>query len=164
MKTKAQKTEQIKQAEQLLVKSRFLVFGDFTGLTVSGFQKLKKSLKASLNIFQVVKKRLLKIALKNQGIEFDPVQFDSQVVTLFSGQDLTDIAAPVYKFSKETKNVFKILGAYDLAGKKFLGADEVKFIGQLPPREVLLAQLIGMISSPIRKLLFVLNEKAKRSQ
>ncbi|MBI2591223.1 MAG: 50S ribosomal protein L10 [Candidatus Brennerbacteria bacterium] len=164
MKTKAQKTEQIKQAEQLLAKSRLLVFADFTGLSVAGFQKLKKSLKTSLNIFQVVKKRLLKIAFKNQGIEFDPVQFESQVATLFSAEDLTDIAAPIYKFSKETKNVFKILGAYDLNDKKFFSADEVKFIGQLPPREVLLAQLVSMISSPLRQFLFVLNEKAKRSQ
>mgnify|MGYP001607393661 FL=1 len=163
MKTKAQKIEQIKQAEQLLLKSRFLVFADFTGLNVAGFQKLKKSLKAGLNIFQVVKKRLLKIVFKNRGIEFDPVQFDSQVATLFSAEDLTDIAAPIYKFSKEVKNVFKILGAYDLNNKKFFTADEVKFIGQLPPREVLLAQIVGMISSPLRKFLFVLNEKAKRS-
>lgn len=164
MKTKTQKTEQIKQAEQLLAKSRFLVFTDFTGLSVAGFQKLKKSLKMGLNVFQVVKKRLLKIAFKNKGVDFDPVQFDSQVATLFSGQDLTDIAAPIYKFSKEVKNVFKILGAYDLANKKFFSADEVKFIGQLPSREVLLAQVVSVISAPLRKLLFVLNEKAKRSQ
>ena len=34
-------------------------------------------------------------------------------------------------------------------------------IGKLPSREVLLAQVAGMLAAPIKMFLYVLNEKAK---
>ncbi|MEK7147089.1 MAG: 50S ribosomal protein L10 [Patescibacteria group bacterium] len=162
MKTKEQKSEQIKQAEQLLLKSRFLVFADFSGLKVEGFQRLKKSLKAPGNILRIVKKRLLKIALQKFGADFDPVQFESQVATLFSGSDLHEIAAPIYKFSKDVKDAFKILGAYDILNKKFISSEEVKFLGQLPSREVLLGRTVGMISVPLKMFLFILQGRVNK--
>jgi len=39
----------------------------------------------------------------------------------------------------------------------------VKRIGQLPSREVLLGQLAAMLTVPIKKFMFVLNEKAKQT-
>jgi ribosomal protein L10 len=44
-----------------------------------------------------------------------------------------------------------------------LSAEEVLFVGQLPPREILLAQLLGMIAAPIKSFLYVLDQKSKRS-
>jgi len=42
------------------------------------------------------------------------------------------------------------------------GAQVVR-IGTLPPREVLLAQLLGVLAGPIRSFMYLLDEKAKRS-
>lgn len=163
MKTKAQKVEQVKEAAELLKKSKLLVFADFTGLKVENLKKLRKILKAGNNVLSVVKKRLLRVVLKNEGIDFTPEQFETQAATIFSNQNLEEIAGPVYKFSKDSKDAFKILGAYDLAAKKFIEATDVIFIGQLPSREVLLAQLAGLFTAPLKMFMFILSEKSKRS-
>ena len=44
-----------------------------------------------------------------------------------------------------------------------IDAAQVVFIGNLPPREVLLAQLLGMIAAPIRSFLYVLDQKSKQA-
>ena len=40
---------------------------------------------------------------------------------------------------------------------KFLEKDKVKFMATLPPRDVLISQLLGMLNSPIIGLVSVLN-------
>ena len=78
---------------------------------------------------------------------------------------MVKITGPIYKFFKEfEKKGFKILGLYDLLEKKFSDAETVKMIGQLPPKEILLAQLVGTIAAPIRTLMYVLQEHNKRSE
>jgi ribosomal protein L10 len=56
-----------------------------------------------------------------------------------------------------------LLGGYDVKAGAPMDATQVVFIGKLPPREVLLAQLLGMISAPVKSLLYILDQKAKRS-
>ncbi len=163
MLTKQQKTEQIKEISELLKNNRILIFTDFSGTSVEDLKKLRGSLAVAAGAkLKAFKKRLLGIAFKESGFDFDPNQFESQLATVFSDKDIFEIAGPVYKFFKEVeKKGFKILGAYDLAAKNFIDAETAKRIGQLPPREVLLAQVVGMMAAPIKMFLRVLNEKAK---
>lgn len=163
MLTKQQKTEQIKKISELLKNNRLLIFTDFSGVSVEDLKKLRVSLAAGAGAkLKVFKKRLLGITLKEGGFDFDPNQFDSQLATVFSDKDISEVAALVYKFFKEVeKKGFKILGAYDLAAKNFVDAETVKMIGKLPPREVLLAQVVGMLAAPIRMFLYVLDQKTK---
>ncbi|MEK7635940.1 MAG: 50S ribosomal protein L10 [Patescibacteria group bacterium] len=162
MLTKKQKAEYIKEGKDILKNSHFLVFIDFTKTSVEDLKKLRRVLRDAGAKLKVIKKRLLNIAFKESGFDFDHSKFESQIGTIFSEKDIPEIAASVYKFSKEINNKeFKILGGYDLSAKNFLEAEFVKMLGQLPPREILLSQLVGMLQSPISKLLYVLNEKSK---
>lgn len=163
MLTKQQKTEQIKKISELLKNNRLLIFTDFSGVSVEDLKKLRGSLTAGAGAkLKVFKKRLLGITLREGGFDFDPNQFDSQLATVFSDKDISEVATLVYKFFKEVeKKGFKILGAYDLAAKNFVDAETVKMIGKLPPREVLLAQVAGMLAAPIRMFLYVLDQKTK---
>jgi len=81
---------------------------------------------------------------------------------VFSSKDIVDTAGAVYQFVKLNEKL-KVLGGFDLKGNKLIEANDIKRIGQLPSREVLLGQLVGLLTVPIRQFLFVLNEKAKRS-
>ena len=164
MLTKAQKAKYVEKGEALLKDSKVLVFTDFTGVGVEDIGKLRNALKEVGAKFKVIKKTLMRVALKKSGIEFTPEQFDSQVGTIFSERDISEVAGPVYKFGKDKeKQGFKILGAYDMIAKNFMDAEMVRRIGQLPSREVLLGQLVGMIAFPIKSFLFVLDQKAKKT-
>lgn len=165
-KTKEQKTKELERGLEGLKKSETVVFADFTGSTVSELQKLRKLLRESGAKFTVIKKRLLRIVLQKLGIELDSKQLAGQLGFAFSPKKIFDVAGPLYKFAKESvgankQQKFKILGGFDLIEKRFINADEIKLIGQLPSREILLGQLLGAISGPLRAFLYVLNEKAR---
>ncbi len=164
MKTKQQKEEQIKDGSDVLKKSATVVIADFTGLGVNDMNTFRKSLKAIGASMSVMKKRLLKIMLEKEGVSFDRNQFKGQTGVIFSPKDAVESSGLVYAFSKNHEDTFDILGGYEVLEKRFLLGDEIVALGRLPSRDVLLTQLVGMLASPIRSFLYVLNEKAKQTQ
>lgn len=173
MKTKTQKGEELKEGKKLLDKSQALIFTDFSKVKTVETRKFRQQLKEVGANYFVIKKRLLGLLLKEKGMEgVDMKTLGPQLGTIFSENDIEKSAGPVYKFfygiggdtkAGRAESVKKILGAYDLKKKSFMEAKDVVYIGQLPPREVLLAQLLGMMAAPISSLLYVLNERAKQT-
>ncbi|MFH0806781.1 MAG: 50S ribosomal protein L10 [Candidatus Brennerbacteria bacterium] len=171
MKTKAQKKIQIESGVKGIAKSETLVLADFTGVPTSELNAFRKTLRTMGAAFTVVKKRLFKLMLKEGGIEFDPKSLNGQLGVVFSPKDLVETAGATYRFStrlagamakREGKEAFKILGGFDLKEKRFIeGADVIRY-GALPSREVLLGQLVGMLTVPIRQFMTVMNERAKK--
>ncbi len=170
MKSKAQKQEELNEARKLLEASRALVFTDFTKLTAESVRKFRRDLAKADADFLVAKKRLLNILFKEKGIDVDLSRFKISVGTIFSRGDIEKIAGPAFKFFSGleipeggAKDVWikHLLGGYDLAKKQPLDGAQMIHIGGLPPREVVLAQLLGMLSAPIRSFLYVLDQKAK---
>jgi large subunit ribosomal protein L10 len=171
MKTKVQKGEELKKAKQLLDKSQALVFADFSKVTAEDVRKLRGELKKSGGNFLVIKKRLLGLLLKEKGIEINLNDFKMSVGTIFSEGGIETAAGPTYKFFSTlaipegaAKDVWvkHLLGGYDAQGGATMDAQQILVIGKLPPREVLLAQLLGMLNAPIRSFVYVLDQKAKQ--
>ncbi len=160
-KTKAQKHEAVKAGEKELKDSKFLVFADFSATSNEDLKKFRRAIRPINAKFVVLKKRLLGVALKNAGIEYNPKQFTGQAGTIFAKGDISEIAQVAYNFSKG-KQTFKLLGGLDLTKKESLSGAAVIAIGKLPSREVLLAQVLGGITGPMRKLLIGLNEVGKK--
>jgi large subunit ribosomal protein L10 len=170
MKTRAQKEKELANARELFEKSEALIFADFTKITAENLRKLRIELKKADANFLVIKKRILAILLKEKGIDVDLKQFKTSVGTIFSQVDSEHIAGPAFKFFSgmevpegAAKDVWikKILAGYDLNGKTFMDADQIIYIGKLPPREVVLAQLLGMLAAPIRSFMYILDQKSK---
>src|SRR5688500_4357006 len=101
MLTKAQKKEHVELSGKKIKASKNLVFADFSGVGTADVNNLKNELRKAGAEFKVVKKRLLKIALKEAGIEFDPSTSKAPIATVYTPTDLTAVAAPIYKFTKE---------------------------------------------------------------
>ncbi|HVN26692.1 MAG TPA: 50S ribosomal protein L10 [Candidatus Paceibacterota bacterium] len=173
MKTKAQKAEELKKAKTLLDNSQALIFADFTKITAEDVRKLRIELKKSGAKFLVIKKRLLGLLLKERGIDTDLKQFKVSVGTIFSEGTSDTVAGPAYRFFKSLEVpeggdkqmwVKKLLGGYDVVGNVPMDAAQVLAIGQLPPREVLLAQLLGMLSAPLKSFMYLLDQKSKAAK
>jgi large subunit ribosomal protein L10 len=163
MKTKAQKNEELEKGKELLKKSQVLVFTDITKITAEDVRKLRTELRALNAKLFVTKKRLMGIALKEKGIEFNTRESKASLATVFAPGEIEKVTAVVFKFFKALGvEKEKMLGGYDVERKQLLNANEVRFIGQLPSREVLLGQLLGQLASPIRSFLYVLSEQSKK--
>lgn len=170
MKTKAQKTEELKKAKELLDKSQALVFADFTKISAEDVRKFRNELRKSGAKFLVIKKRLLGLLLKEQGIDADLKQFKISVGTIFGEKGIDAAAGPAFRFlsglevpegGDKQMWMKHMLGGYDAAGKTVMDAAQVVAIGKLPPREVLLSQLLGMLAAPVRSFLYILDQKSK---
>ncbi len=164
MKTKAQKKEQIDLGKKALEKSETIVITDFTGLSANELNAFRRAVRDIGGAMVVLKKRLLKLVLKDKGLDFEPKSFTGQTGVVFSPKDMVETAGAVHKFGKPfaAKNLFKISGGFEVKEKKFVDAEIVKRYGELPSREALLGQLAFMLTVPIKKLLFVMNEKTKK--
>jgi large subunit ribosomal protein L10 len=170
MKTRAQKETELARARELFDKSQALIFADFTKITAEDLRKLRIELKKADAKFLVVKKRILGILLKEKGIDVDLSQFKTSVGTIFSEADSEHIAGPAFKFfsgmeipegGAKDMWIKKLLAGYDLKGNLALDADQIIYIGKLPPREVVLAQFLGMLAAPIRSFLYILQQKSQ---
>lgn len=157
MLTKNQKKEIIENSVNDLKNSQSVIFIDFTKVKTGDLNAFRRIIREAGGELKVVKKKLLRIAMKESGIDFNPEIFESQVGTIFSKEEIFAIAQLAYKFS-----FAKILGGYDLGVNRFIPAQEVIILGSLPSKEVLLGQLVGMIASPIRSLMFVLKARSSK--
>lgn len=170
MKSKSQKQEELKKGKELLDRSQVLIFTDFTKVKAEDLRRMRRELKKIGASFFVIKKRLLGLLLKERSVDFDTKQFKMSIGTIFSENDLEKIGGPVYKFfsalevpeGKEKDLWVKhILGGYDLENKNLIDAAQIIVIGKLPPREVLLGQLLGMLVAPLRSFMYILDQKSK---
>lgn len=171
MKTKLQKTEDLKRGKELLDKSQTLIFVDFTAVPTSALRNLRKDLKSVGAKLFVLKKRLLNLLLKEKGVAFDTAAQKLSLGTIFSSGDVERTSSIVFKFfagleipEGGAKDVWvkHIIGGHDLKVNSSVSAEQIIFIGKLPPREVLLAQFLGMLVAPLRSFMYLLDQKSKK--
>lgn len=172
MKSRQQKQEEIKKAENALLGSQALIFVDFSKISAEDFRRLRKDVKNKKGSVLVIKKRLFGLLLKKYNIDFNLLNFKLPIGIVFSGENgIDEISGVVFKFFSSLpvpegipKDEFlkKIIGGYDIKLKTPLDSQAIINFGKLPPKEVLFGQLVGMLSFPIKSFLYVLKQKAEQ--
>ncbi|RME58275.1 50S ribosomal protein L10 [Candidatus Parcubacteria bacterium] len=173
MKSKAQKAEELKKGKALLENSSFLVLFDFSRIPADKIAKFRASLsengaegedaeKKATDTYMVIKKRLLGILLKEHGIDVDFSKYKVPIGTVFA-RTIESASRKVFRFLQDLGMENEaIVGAVDLATGEVLTPDKVRLIGQLPPREILLAQVLGAIAAPLRAMLYIMKERSQK--
>ena len=165
MKTKVQKEIEIKKGQELLSGSKSLLYANFSGMSAENLRQLRRTLLERNAKFFVTKKRLLKRVLSEKGIDFDTKENIGSIGTVFSDLPPEEVSSIVYKFLKDSgsKTAEEMAGGYDIEGKVALTAEDVIALGKLPSREVLIAQIMGMMVAPLRSFMYILQEKSKQA-
>ena len=130
-------------------RSQVLILADYRGLTVANMTDLRQRLREQNGGFHVVKNSLFALALQQSGVEVPPDRLDGPIAVGFSFGDSSAVAKTLLDFARETQ-ILEVRGAI-LSGQ-FLGAAQVRAIADLPPREVVLAQLLGTVQGPMSTL------------
>jgi large subunit ribosomal protein L10 len=156
----------------LLKKNPYLFFVNFEKVKASKTEKLRKALKKSSSELRVVKKSILKLALKKQKL--DPLcdMAETASAVTFSVGDPTKAPKILYDFSRVETNMV-IRGGY--VDGRVISIENVKELALMPPRNVMLARVIGGMQAPIsgfinvlngnlQKLVIVLNEISKKKE
>jgi large subunit ribosomal protein L10 len=155
---KAEKTLLIEDLLKRVNASPFLFVVDYTGLTVEKFAELRKRLAACESEIHVFKNNLVRKAAERAGYpEGLGNVLVGQTAVVTGAQDVCAAAKVVKNFSDEFKKPEIKGGVLDGA---LLDAAGIKALADLPSREVLLAQLLGVLQAPASKLVRTLNEPA----
>ncbi len=155
MQTKAQKEQLVDAVTQKIKASKALVFANFKGVSVKSISQVRKDLMKNGSGWQVLKKTLLNIALKDAGIAVDVRKLDGQIGVAFS-QDEVTAAKVLANFAQKNKEIpFMIEGGS--LGVKELSIEEVKALAKLPSQDELRAQLVGTLQAPITSFVRVLS-------
>ena len=130
-----------------------MIVADPTGLSVAEMKDLRNRLRPSGAQFRVAKNTLARIAAREAGREeLVGLLVGPTAITLVPG-DPAAAAKTLSDFGRTSRKL-ELRGAY-LDGEAF-DADSVRQLATLPPREQLLAQLVGSMVAPISGLANVL--------
>ena len=119
---------------------------DYRGISVAQAAELRAGLRDADASFRVVKNRLTKIAADKAGVKgLDDVLQGPTALTFVKG-DTAQAAKAITSFNK-THDVLTYKGG--LMGETLLDEGRFTAISKLPSRDVLNAQLAGVVASPI---------------
>lgn len=164
MKSKTQKSEELKSLKEKLPKSKITVFTSFSkpgekGLSVAQMAELKRLLRGMSSEYFVTKKTLMDLALKDKKYDgLDMYKMEGSVGLVLGNDDPYAVAKKVYEFSRKNPSLH-FLGA--VMDGKFVGKDGFLEIAKMPSKEVLIGRLVGMLTYPMRGLAVALSEIAK---
>ena len=131
-----------------VARSQTLALAEYRGLTVEHLNNLRRQARDKGVYLHVLKNTLARRAVAGTPFE---VAADAMVGPLIYGfsEDAVAAAKVVADFAKGNDKLVLKAGAY--AGKA-LDADGVKALAAIPSKEVLLAQLLGLMQSPISRI------------
>ena len=136
--------------------SPFMIVADYAGMTVPEFEALRGKLRESGASFHVTKNTFIKRATNELELPqelSDELNGQSAIVT--GESDVCAAAKALKDFNKTSEKATMKAGVLDGA---LLTSDELNSLASLPSREVLLAQLLGVLEAPASKLVRTLAE------
>lgn len=150
-----EKTALIEDLNARLRASSLAVMTEYRGLTVAQLDRLRRELKQVGGRYQVTKNTLTRRALKDTvfGKLEELLRGPTGLVT--TAADPVAVAKVLVRFA-EQHDKLKITGG--VLDGSVLPAENVSALAKLPSREVLLAQLLGLINAPASQLLRTIQE------
>ncbi|MFH1067342.1 MAG: 50S ribosomal protein L10 [bacterium] len=132
-----------------LRQSPFVIVTDYKGLKVEEFAELRKRLAQVGAEAHVIKNTFLRRALNEEKLPEMTGDLKGQTAVVYGKSEVSAAAKVIKNFAAEFQKP-QIRAA--LVDKTLLGKDAVLTLASLPSREVLLAQLLGLLQAPASKL------------
>lgn len=152
--SKQKKEEVVQDLKEALDNAKIIIFTDFKGVNVKDMTSLRRKVRKSGGKYLVAKKTLINIALKDKKLDIvNPSELEGQIGIAFGDTDSVSTSKAIYEIQKEG-GMLKILNG--IMTGRVLSAEEVIQFAQLPTREVLLAQVVRSIKSPVSGFVNVL--------
>ncbi len=149
------KVRLVSEIAESLKKSEVVVITDYSGMSTANLTSLRRKLRSSGVDYRVVKNTLVRFAVDEAGKGVDPNIFDGPIAVAFGYDDPVIPPKLLYEYAKSSNAPLNVLGG--ILGNTVLSAEEMKNLAQLPPREILLAKVLGGIQAPLTGLVTVLS-------
>jgi len=152
--TLAAKQEIVAQIVKKLENCQSAVIVDYRGLTVEEVSNLRNLFRAQNIEYRVLKNTMLQRAAKDAGIEGLDAYLEGPTAVAFGISDAVAPAKILTDFIRSAKKT-EIKGG--IVSGKAVDAKSIQALAELPPREVLVAKMLGSMNAPISGLVGVLS-------
>ena len=152
-----EKANIVSDLSEKLNRSPFLLVTDYQRMNVDQFGELRNRLAPAGAEVRVVKNSFLKRAMADSGMPDVADKLIGQTAIVMGENDVAPVAKILKLFAAEFKIATLKIGVVD---KAVLSTSDVEALAELPAREILLSQLLGLLLAPATRLVRVLNEPA----
>ena len=153
-----QKQAVVTEVSAEVAKAQTIVLAEYRGIAVADITVLRANARKSGVYFHVLKNTLARRAV--QGTQFETLAEKMVGPLVYSiSADAVAAAKVVYEFAKTNDKLVVKAGAYN---GKVLDAAGVNALATVPSKEVLLAQLLGLMQSPISRFARALSAVAEQ--
>jgi len=146
---KEKNVESVRKLHEDIANSSAFLLTDYRGLSVSEITALRRSLRDTGAEYHVVKNTLFQLAAEDLGESGVLGLLEGPTAVAFAHQDVIATAKALVEFMRVHK-ALSIKGGY-LDGSVFDG-EQIQALSKVPPREVLVSQLLGALQSPMAGL------------
>jgi large subunit ribosomal protein L10 len=155
-RTLESKRQIVEELGQLLDNAELALVLDYQGLSIKEMTDLRSRLRAANGICKVTKNTLMRRAIEGKPAwsELESLLSGTNAFILVQG-DVGGAVKAIQSFQKDTKKSETKGGLFE---GKLLSQNDIKAIGDLPSKEVLMAQIAGAINGVATKLAIGINE------
>ena len=157
---RSEKEAVVAEVTGLAAQAQTLVMAEYRGITVADMTKLRNDARSKGVTLSVLKNTLARRAVAGSAFEVAADQMTGPLIYGFS-VDAVAAAKVVADFAKTNDKLVIRGGVY---GGKSLDVNGVKQLANIPTKEVLLAQLCGLLMSPVSRTAVVLSALAKQKE
>jgi large subunit ribosomal protein L10 len=153
------KNREVKQVKVLEIKEKLqkaqgVIFSKYQGLTVEEDTELRKKLREAGVEYKVYKNSLTVIAAKELGLDGIESHLVGPLSVALGYEDPTAPARILNEFAKTHKKLE--LRAGIVQGEIF-DAEKVAMLASIPPKNILIAKLLGSFKAPLSNFAYLLN-------
>lgn len=141
------KTNVIDEIKEKISSAQSMVLVDYRGLNVEELTELRKLYREAGVEYKVYKNTMMRFAFKDLGFEDFNEFLKGPSAVAFGHEDPVAAAKITSEFSKKNEKLEIKAGIVD---GKIIDIEAVKSLADLPPREVLVAQVLGGLNAPIQ--------------
>ncbi len=152
--TKKRKGELVGDYQDWLKRSQAVILVDYRGVLTKDVYRLRSRVREAKGEFHVTKNTLIERALRDAGLPVPDQMLQGPTAMSFCFDDPPAVAKAVLAFADEIK-IMSIKGG--VMGNSIIDAAGVRALSELPPRPVVLGQVLGTIQAPATRVAGVVN-------
>ena len=155
----ALKEKEVSEIKEKIKKAKSVVLIDYRGISVFEDTQMRNALRNENIEYKVIKNRIMLRALKLSGYEGFDKALEGPTAVAF-GYD--DAVAPAKILADTAKKLNKLALKGGIAEGKALDDKGVLALAKIPAKPMLIAQLLGLLTNPMRSLAVAMSEIAKK--
>jgi len=157
-----QKKQVVSDITEKFKSAKSVVLVEYNGLTVEKATELRNKCRDAGVEYKVYKNTLMRFAFEELGYKDITASLEGPNAVAISFDDEVSAAKVTNDFAKTSNDTLVIKAG--IAEGRVLNAEEVKALANVPAREVLLAQLAGVLQGNIRNLAYLLDQVANKDE